>query len=106
MPTLVEDVERFWLRGRGIEQFRMAYMDQLVVSRMQHQRATLKPTQFGGIVKMALQLVDQGGCGHAEFCGLDTHEKSFGDIGNAAFENHTSDLRVSEHTMHCIQRPN
>ena len=31
-----------WLRGRGIEQFRVAYMDQLVVSGVQYQRATLK----------------------------------------------------------------
>ena len=67
--------------------------------------ATLETTQFGGIVKMALQLVDQSCCGHAEFCGLDTHEKSFGDIGNAAFENHTGNLWMSEHAMHGIQRP-
>ena len=93
------------LRGRGIEQFRMAYMDQLVVPGVQDQRAALKTAQFGRIVKIALQLVDQGCCGHAEFGGLDTHEKSFGDIGNAAFENHTGNLWVSGHAMHGIQRP-
>src|SRR4030095_4316957 len=56
VPPLVEDVERFRVRGRGIEQFRVMYMDQLVVPSVQHQRATLKTTQFCGIVKMALQL--------------------------------------------------
>ena len=34
-----------------------------------------------------------------------TREKPFGDIGNAAFENHTGDLWVSGYTMHGIQRP-
>src|SRR5215475_5167076 len=44
VSSLVEDVERFRLRGRCIEQFRVAYMHQLVVPCMQYQRATLKIT--------------------------------------------------------------
>src|SRR5262249_57728077 len=102
---LVKDVERFRLRSRGIEQFCVTYLDQLVVPRVQHQRAPLKTSQLCDIVKMALQLIDQGCFGYAEFFRLDTHEKPFGDIRNAAFENHTGDLWVSKHTMHGIQRP-
>jgi hypothetical protein len=52
---------------------------------------------------MALQLVDQDCFGHAEFFGLDTREKSLGDIGNPAFENHTGNLWVSGHALHGIQ---
>src|SRR5262249_46916913 len=54
---------------------------------------------------MALQLVDQSWFGHAEFFGLDAHEKPFGDIGNATFENDTDELWVSGHAMYGIQRP-
>src|SRR5215510_9593996 len=106
VSTLIENVQRFRLRGSSVEQFRVAYLDQLVVPRVQHQRAPLKTAQFRGIIKMALQLVDQGCFGHAEFFRLNTHEKPFDDIRNAAFENHTDDLWVSGYTMHGIQRPN
>src|SRR5262245_35506122 len=54
---------------------------------------------------MALQVVDQGCFGRAEFCGLDAHKKPFGDIGNAAFETHPGDLRMTGHAMYSIQRP-
>src|SRR5207244_1725301 len=50
MTALVEDVQLFRLRCRGIEHFRVPHLHQLIVSGMQNERPTLKAPQLHSIV--------------------------------------------------------
>ena len=59
----------------------------LVVPGMEHERLALKTAEPGGIVEMALQLLQDGGPGHSKLFRLDPQEKPFGNIGYTAFEN-------------------
>jgi hypothetical protein len=87
VPPLVENVQGFWLWRGGVKHLCMAHVDQLVVPGMEHERLALKTAELGGIVEMALQLIQDGGLGHPKLFRLDPQEKPFGDIGHPAFEN-------------------
>src|SRR5438093_659455 len=86
-----------------IQHLRLAHIDQLIMSGMQHQGLALKAGELRGIVKMALQLIDKRRFGYAKFCGLEPQKKPLGDIGDTAFENQAGDLGMFGHAMHGIQ---